>query len=593
MRNASHASPVGAPGDPPGPMARGVGSVAPYILGVAAVVACAVPWIFQGLDFTDDGFHLANQQALVRRGGIPVGSWAILVWGSDLVGAGWMAFLGGAGLIGARIGWVLLTAITAAASMRILGRIYGARRAAIAVALAAPMLLAHGRTLIDYNGVPTLFLLLAIDALGIGAASLPRWRDVLAGAMLLMASMARLPAAPAILAVGVLALRCDPGTSGRRWARGFRMALGFVAAALLGAVWLGVSGHAGDLLASAGLDDVRGTHALGGIVRAMGRDGVAILAVVAAGLIVARGCARARPTPRVAVVVAAVTFLGIAALTGGSIAIAGPAITATRWSTLLVGTCLAVLARAFVARRGDGPVATASDDLGAIPRRLLIVGLGVGLASCLGSDTGFTKVNRGLWLAVPAALLVGQDLLGRPGRWRAAWCALVLALGIGGLAIRSVSSYRDAPDRTSLTATIDHPLLRGIRTTPSRARSVEALVRALDGRTGPGDAVLAYGNVPLVQFLTDGVPALGHAWPDRLEAVEIERRLATLGRERALPVVVVRARCNTVDPAWPDEGRAARATAARDEHRLVIDAWLADHAYAIVWANADFEVLTR
>lgn len=593
MRNRALASHVGARRVSPASKARGVDAVVPYVLGVAAVVACAAPWIFQGLDFTDDGFHLANQQALLRRGGLPSGSWESLVWGSDLVGAGWMALLGRAGLLGARLGWVALTAITAVASMRVLGRIYGARRAALAVALAAPMLLAHGRMLIDYNGVPTLFLLLALDALGIGAASWPRWKDVFAGAMLLMASTARLPAAPAILAVGVLGLRCGPGTSGRRWARPCRVALGFVTAALLGAVWLGVSGGAQDLLASAGFDDVRGTHALGGIVRAMRRDAVASLGVAAAGFVVVRGCARARPTPRVAAFVAAVAFLGIIASTGGSIVLDGPAITATRWSTLLAGACLAALAGALVARRGARPVEAKTDDPAVISPRLLILGLGVGLASCLGSDTGFAKVNRGLWLAVPAALLLGQELAGRGGRWRAVSCALVLGLGIGGLVVRSSSSYRDAPDRTRLTATIDHPLLRGIRTTPARARSVEALVRALDGRIRPGDALLAYGNTPLVQVLTEGVPALGHAWPDRLDPTVIERRLSTLGFERPMPSVVVRARCDTTDSAWPDEARPPRARHDRDEGRRVIDAWLAGHAYVLVWANADFEVLAR
>ena len=562
-------------------------------LAILTVIGCAAPWIFQGLDFTDDGFHLTNQQTLLRRTGIPAGSWGLLVWGSDLVGAGWMASPGGAGLLGARIGWVLLSVGTAAVSLRILARGCGAKRAAIAVALAAPMLLAHGRMLIDYNGVPTLFMLLSIDAVGIGGQDPPPWRDVAAGVFLLLATMSRWPAAPAILAVGIVTLRSCPAANGRRRARGLRMAVGFVATALLGVMWLGASAHGRELMAVAGFDEVRGTHAFGGLARAVIRDGISIVMVAAAGVVVARVLARARSTPRGIAVVTEITFAAILSLTGTSIAADGPATTAARWTIVLAGACVAVLGGALIVRRNAARAGTVPDERAATASRLLLLGLVVGLAACVGSDTGFAKMNRGLWLAAPAAILIGGDLVGRAGRWRSPARALVLGLALAGLAIRAVSSYRDGPDRLRLTATIDHPRLRGIRTTPERARSVGEFVRALDGRVNVGDAVLAYGNTPLVQFLTEGAPALGHAWPDRLDAEEIGRRLASLGRERPLPGIVVRARCNTNDPAWPDEGRAARAAIDHDEGRRLIDDWLVGHAYATVWANSDFEILAR
>lgn len=318
-----------------------------------------------------------------------------------------------------------------------------------------------------------------------------------------------------------------------------------------------------------------------------------IILVAAVGLVVARVLARARAMPRVVAGVTEVAFAAILSLTGASIAVDGPAKTAARWTMLLAGACVAVLGCELIGRRDTARAKTAPDERAVTVLRLLILGLGVGLASCVGSDTGLTKMNRGLWLAAPAAMLIGRDLVGRTGLWRSPGRALVLGLAIAGLAVRAVSSYRDGPDRLRLTATIDHPLLYGIRTTPERARSVGEFVRALDGRVKRGDAVLAYGNTPLVQFLTEGVPALGHAWPDRLDTEEIERRLASLGRERPLPGIVVRARCNTNDPAWPDEGRVARAAIEHDEGRRHIDAWLGGHAYATVWANSDFEILAR
>src|SRR5438105_2556312 len=91
---------------------------------LALVLAYAALWIWQGVDFTDDGFHLSNQQRLLATGGLPESGWGVMVWGSDLVGAAWLWLTRDAGLVAARAGWAVLTAACAGLAVTILGRVY-------------------------------------------------------------------------------------------------------------------------------------------------------------------------------------------------------------------------------------------------------------------------------------------------------------------------------------------------------------------------------------------------------------------------------------------------------------------------------------
>ena len=137
-------------------------------------------------------------------------------------------------------------------------------------------------------------------------------------------------------------------------------------------------------------------------------------------------------------------------------------------------------------------------------------------------------------------------------------------------------------------AAIEHERLRGIRTTPERARTVSEVLAQLKRRIGPGDVVLAYGGIPMVHHLTGTVPALGHPWPDVVLPAEILGRLATLGHGRPLPVLAVAARVDTESAQW---GNPAREAPASYERAAIFDDWLRTHGYAVVWSNREFTIL--
>ncbi len=71
--------------------------------------------------------------------------------------------------------------------------------------------------------------------------------------------------------------------------------------------------------------------------------------------------------------------------------------------------------------------------------------------------------------------------------------------------------YRDAKV-SDLTAVFQHPLLRGIRSTPERVRVVEEVLQFLQGRLLPGEYLLEYSDAPLFYYLTHTRPAVASVW---------------------------------------------------------------------------------
>jgi hypothetical protein len=550
-------------------------------LTFALAFVYAALWTPQGLDFSDDGFHLANQQWLLHTGGIPRGGWGVLVWLSDLTGAAWLLVSGNTGLLAARLGWALMTAASAALAARILARAYPPRQVALAVLLATPMLLAQGRALIDYNGVAPLFMLLALDALTAREAS-PR-REVLGGFSLGLATLARLPGLP----VGLLVLAYMFVRHSRRSpAAGRRVLAGFVAVPVSIAAWVTLAGRAAALMASAASGDAGDTHGLALVARITGRDAVAVALIALLGLALLRGLLSIE-APRwltSAGPLRAGACLMVAGLALAAWGAAGHARTPMRWSALLAGACLALLVQRILAR-------ASADELEDRRTEHLVLGLLVAVHGVLGSNTGLAKMTHGLWLAVPAAILATARLMRDPRTGPAPGAlvlgrGLVVGLALAGVILRFGSPYRDGPDRLRLVRAIDDGRLAGIRTSAARAAAVGALLQQARLRVREGDALLAYGDIPLLHFLTQTDPALGHVWPELLGDAELARRLEALGREGRLPVIAVHARLERL-------GAAGTMPPGSPGKQRLIDGWLRAQGYASVWANDVFEILAR
>ena len=185
-------------------------------------------------------------------------------------------------------------------------------------------------------------------------------------------------------------------------------------------------------------------------------------------------------------------------------------------------------------------------------------GLGMILIFPLGSD--FAIVNNGtqaMWMAAVPALLFYCRFIDRAlgvGPRRAVRLIWIYAILISVCAI--AKSTRDGVyfDQTPLwecTAEVDHPLGRGVTTSPAHARALCEMVKEIESVARPGEPVLITGTAPMLHYLTGTLPAIGNQSPGLLSADQLRVQLSR--KLRYAPVVVMRIPSPAGDFSRPDD----------------------------------------
>ena len=456
-------------------------------LTVAGVLLLLAPWLPQGLDLTDDGFNLTNQQQLLLHRWTPEDAQARALWLSDVLGAAWLRVCG-VGLLQARIGWLVLTAAIAAISFGILSRFFAPASTAAAIIASAAVIESQGRLLIDYNHVPGLFLLAACGFLLRGG----RGASFCSGVCIALAAAARLPS------IAGMALPWIAAMPSRDWRNAFRSSAATIVTLAALYVLTPFDLSFGGVTESAALYGP--SHDIVNMIRALALDAAA--ATVLGLLIFLIGVRK--PAWLAIVCAAAIPLLLI-----------GRPFLLGHFS--YIGTIAIVIAALLVEPRRD----------------ILILGIAAALAVCITSNSGLWKMRYGLWLALPAAFLI---LIGRAERRNrtAAWTA-VAAFALLGLAVRFISPYRDA-DRLLLTAEAGHPRLRGILTTNRRAADLQSLLATIAPQVHAGDRMMVWG-APMLYFITGTRPWTGATWPVSAPPAALREQLD----RTALPPLVIRA----------------------------------------------------
>src|ERR1041384_6156148 len=98
--------------------------------------AVAVPWLFiwQGLDFTDQGYLLTGYRCFFRHPEVTEDSGSL--WLTNLLGASWDAVFGGLGVLSMRALWALCLSLGMLLVFRLLRPLTSTRAAALAVLVA-------------------------------------------------------------------------------------------------------------------------------------------------------------------------------------------------------------------------------------------------------------------------------------------------------------------------------------------------------------------------------------------------------------------------------------------------------------------------
>lgn len=201
----------------------------------------------------------------------------------------------------------------------------------------------------------------------------------------------------------------------------------------------------------------------------------------------------------------------------------------------------------------------------------------------LGSD-GAT--NNGAIIALWAAPVAAR-LWRRPG-----WVWLAVALLLTG-ACRTVTrgAYFDGTPLWNKTVTVASPHLRGVLTEPARASVVNHALEGLQGQVAPGDTLLCFGSIPMMNHLTATCPAMGCSWPELLSTRMLVERLALLDASRP---PVLRQKFDTLGDTWsePDPNYLTRyphPDKFRQQDKLnALRTFLQRNQYTEVWHNDHF-----
>jgi hypothetical protein len=498
------------------------------LLVFVLIVALRLPTIHWGLDVTDTGYHLTNQD-LARRLGWSFVRIAPVWWLSDVVGGWWLAL--GDSVWHARLGGVLVNGLVGWVVAKTLFLLYPPRLET-ALAVAAAGWFGQSICLVHYESVPLfLYALFAFYVVRIHLQPSRRLYPLLGGILLTLLMCARLPLALAA-AVPLLALHRE-----RALARAY---VGLYSTALLGVflvvLSLQASGLLQDCLSYPVPSDEHGWGHLCGkwreqLARVLALEGI----------------------PRFS------------------------------WDAPLEYVYITVFLALLVLHVCVGRAIASAE------RALCIMGAAFPILFTLGSASGLAKVHMGLWWIGGSTMALCIRAEKKTVYFLALF--LISFMGYEGAKYVSATIYRDAPHRSQLDTALDAPRLEGIYTTRKRAASLQSLIQQIQLRTHAGERILAYPYISMVYYASGTLPWGDHAWLTLLSVQELHKKVQKWAAD-APPLLIVRAKTDAVHPRWGDVRTPCPADALREKVALLDDAIARTWRLTLVWSNLDFDLYT-
>lgn len=238
-------------------------------------------------------------------------------------------------------------------------------------------------------------------------------------------------------------------------------------------------------------------------------------------------------------------------------------------------------------------------------RLLSFAGLILLLIVPLGSDSGLDKSIWGMWILGPILLAnVDKSLSRFPGKTELQQPlflkrVLLLVVLLTAMVHAWQTPYFDAGSRIAKTVSIDHPRLKYIYTSEKRASVINELVKDGFPKIRDDKYLLAFIEIPMLNFLSDKTPFISTSWPKLYYNPEKFRLKLeeALQRRNEFPAII-RQKQNTMLAYWPDVQEPDYLNYPADlskwpEHGKILNEFIAENNYMVVWENEMFQVLVR
>ncbi|MCX5829573.1 MAG: hypothetical protein NTV58_16500 [Deltaproteobacteria bacterium] len=574
-------------------------------------------WIFQGIDVTDNGFHLTNQVLAFSGHGDKT---LIMIFLSDYIGGAWLSLAGSPNLIWARLGGVLIFCLTAQISYHMLSTLFDKKRVFYIVIISTILITMTIPTfIIDYYSFPALLMnigLFFVYQLW-NSENDPKKSNIysfLVGFIAVPIILSRFPLIMIFLIpfIVVVSYRLTKQSIAALSNIAKYSLLGFAIALVIFTAFyhsLGLLSRFIEEIAKmfsrfAGGGNIpnhdipqfqaaRSQYDVTWYLAILYGDGLFLTACTAIILPVLYIVSRIKKK---------LSFIGLSLTAYLAVLITlGAILLFCRYVfNLHIDLVVAVLVSIILM-----VAASYFSQAGKVNTRtgiLLLLGLSIMLINPLGSSAGYLcRTIYGMWLVLPLALLLTYDLIGKLKegnlkRMLSLNTAIILLLIPIALFAHYRNIYRDDLNRARLNTPFQDKALQLVFSHRERVDAVDDALRQIRLRTEKGDKTLMVGGIYLFYYLTETRPVWPTVWMGLTSLLEFDDLIAGLSAGKEYPKVVVFSKVNMRENNWPEVGVRRNVGMAKDYFREIDYLKISFREkldYRIVWENRAFEIYAR
>ena len=216
---------------------------------------------------------------------------------------------------------------------------------------------------------------------------------------------------------------------------------------------------------------------------------------------------------------------------------------------------------------------------------MALLGIGMMLVMPVGSDGAYNNGTIVAWALAPVAALWWLH------RSRVAFPLVFIAV----CAVRMVTggAYFDGGPLWQKQYTIDNDRATHVYTTRERAEVLNTVLKGIKPYVKPGTTLMAYGSIPLMNYLTHTQPYLGCSWVEQLSAPMLEHKLSYAAK-MGFPLVLQQ-KFSTLGPYWSAPMENFRTdygdqqNTYRDNRKLeVLNRFLKFGDYHVIYEDSHF-----
>ena len=215
---------------------------------------------------------------------------------------------------------------------------------------------------------------------------------------------------------------------------------------------------------------------------------------------------------------------------------------------------------------------------------MALLGIGMMLVMPVGSDGAYNNGTIVAWALAPVAALwwLHRSRVAFPLAFIAV-CALRMVAG---------GAYFDGGALWHKRYVIDNDRAAHIYTTRERAEVLNTMLQGIKPHVKEGSTLMAYGSIPLINYLTHTQPYIGCSWVEQLSVSMLEEKLAHAPKT-GFPLVLQQ-KFNTLGPYWSEPTDGFRTeydqeNTYRDNRKLeVLNRFLEYGEYQVIYEDSHF-----